>query len=328
VNLDQLIRRADFIADSIRASGTVSALWTTEEKVDLANEVYELVQPTLRLARRHYFARRMVSTDVSTTILRQTYAPSSLALVADTRTYTLPPDFIELIRLSPRISTTDTVNQGVRFTHRDVAAPEFVDRDLMGGLSGTQNLGGYLFSVQEDRTVRISPAARAALEVELVYVAQRPPLFRSTAGTVSVSGTAVTGVSTTFSDDIIMGRAELILGTSGVGTAPTPNVARVYPVVSTVDSNTALTLVGPTPGTYAAGTGMIVSSVPMLPLVHHRWLASLVAILMQRKINFALAEAMLREKFAEWEKFVMPNLTAPQQSQDAEDTQGFEPERG
>ena len=164
MNLDQLIRRADFLADAIRASGTVSTIWTAEEKVDLANEVYELVQPTLRLANRHYFARRMVSTDSSTTILRQTYAPSSLALVADTRTYTLPPDFIEIIRLSPRISTTDLVNQGTRFLYRGVESPEFIDRDLAGGLSGTQFAGHYLFTVQDRRTLRIAPAARAAME--------------------------------------------------------------------------------------------------------------------------------------------------------------------
>ena len=315
------------MADAVRAGGTVSSLWTVEEKVDLANEVYDLIQPTLRLARRHYFARRMVSTDASTTILGQTYAPSSLALVADTRTYTLPPDFIEVIRLAPRISTTDTLNQGVRFFHRGVGAPEFVDRDLAGGLSGVQSAGSYLFDVQEDRTLRISPAARAAMEVELVYVAHRPPLFRSTVGTVSVAALAVTGVSTTFSDSIVMGRAELLLGTSGNATVPTPDLARSYPTVSTITSNTALILVGPTPGTYAAGTGYILSAVPMIPLVHHRWMASLVAILMQRKVNFAVAEAMLREKFAEWEKFIQPNLSAPQQSQDPEETEGFEPWR-
>ena len=295
--------------------------------MDLANEVYDLIQPTLRLARKHFFARRMISTDASTTILRQTYTPSSLGLVADTRTYTLPPDFIELIRLSPRISTTDTVNQGVRFVHRDVATPEFVDRDLAGGLSGTQSAGHYLFDIQGPRTLRISPAARAALDMELVYAAQRPPLFRSTAGTVAVSALAVTGVSTTFSDDVLMGQAELLLGTSGSATVPTPSLSRSYPVVSTLDSNTALTLVGPTPGTYAAGTGYILSAVPELPVVHHRWLASLMAILMQRKVNFAVAEAMLREKFSEWKEFVQPNLVAPQQSQDPEDTPGFDPER-
>jgi hypothetical protein len=269
----------------------------------------------------------MVSTDASTTILRQTYAPSSLTLVADTRTYTLPPDFVEVLRLSPRISTTDLTNQGVRFVHRDLASPEFVDRDLAGGLSGTQFAGHYLFDVQWVRTLRIAPAARAALEMELVYAAQRPPLARTTAGTVSVATTTVTGVATTFSDVLQMGAAEIILGTSGSATVPTPNVSLVYPVVSTIDSNTQLTLVGPTPGTYAAGTGYIVSSVPQIPLVHHRWMASLLAVLLHRKVNFAVAEAMLKVKFAEWERFVVPNLSAPQQSQDPEETPSFEPER-
>ena len=327
MNLDAIIRKADFLADAIRASGTVSSLWTTEEKVDLVNEVYELIQPTLRLSRKHYFARRMLSTDSSTTILRQTYAPSSLALVADTRLYTLPPDFVEVIRLSPLISTTDQTNQGVRFIHRDVGAPEFQDRDLAGGLSGSQFAGHYLFDIQGDRTLRISPAARAALSVELVYAAQRPPLYRSVAGTVSVATTTVTGVSTTFSDSLQMGYAEIILGTSGSATVPTPSLQQSYPVVSTIDSNTSITLVGPTPGTYAAGTGYILSAVPQIPVVHHRWMAALTAVLMHRKVNFPVAEAMLREKFAEWEKFVQPNLTAPQQSQDAEDTLGYDPDR-
>lgn len=321
------MRKADFLADAIRASGTVSSLWIAEEKVDLVNEVYELIQPTLRLARRHYFARRMLSNEASTTILRQTYAPSSLTLVADTRLYTMPPDFIEVIRLSPRITTTDLTNQGVRFVHRDVGAPEFQDRDLEGGGSTTSFGGSYLFDLQGDRTLRLSPAARAALDIELVYAAQRPPLYRSVAGTVAVTGTAVTGVSTTFADDLQMGYAELILGTSGVGTVPTPSLQRSYPVVSTIDSNTAITLVGPTPGTFAAGTGYILSAVPQIPVVHHRWMASMVGVLMHRKVNFAAAEAMLREKFAEWEKFVQPNLTAPQQSQDPEETEGFNPER-
>ena len=327
MNLDQLIRRADFIADAVRASGTVSSLWTTEEKVDLANEVYELIQPTLRLARRHYFARRMVSTDSSATILGRTYAPSSLTLVADTRVYTLPPDFVEVIRLSPRISTTDLTNQGVRFFKRDVGSPQFQDRDLSEGTAlGAQSAGSYLFDIQGDRTLRISPSARAALDMELVYVAQRPPLSRTIAGTVAVATLTVTGVSTTFSDDMQMGAAELILGTSGSATAPTPSVSRPsYPTVSTIDSNTSITLTGPTPGTYAAGTGYIITSVPQIPIVHHRWMASLVAILMQRKVNFAAAEAMLREKFAEWEKFVQPNLSAPPQSQDPEETEGFDP---
>lgn len=327
MNVDQLIRRADFIADSIRASGTVSSLWIAEEKVDLANEVYEMMQVQLRLARKHYFARRMVSTDSSTTILRQTYAPSSLALVVDTRTYTLPPDFVELIRLSPRISTTDLTNQGVRFVYRALESPEYVDRDLQGSQSGTQFSGHYLFDIQGDRTLRISPSARAAMEVELVYVAQRPPLARSVAGTVAVSGTTVTGTNTTFSDDIQLGRAEIILGTSGSSTVPTPNVATVYPVVSSIDSNTSITLVGPSPGSYLAGTGYILSSVPEIPVVHHRWMASMIAVLMHRKINFALAEQMLRTKFAEWQAFVAPNLVAPRQSQDPEETPAFEPDR-
>lgn len=327
MNIDQIIRRADFIVDAIRASGTVSSLWTSEEKVDLVNEVYELMQPTLRLARRHYFARRMLSTDSSTTILRQTYAPSSLALVADTRTYTLPPDFVEVIRLSPLISATDLTNQGVRFAHKDVASSHFQDRDLAGGLSGTQFAGHYLFDIQGDRTLRISPAAKAAMSIELVYVAQRPPLYRTTTGTVSVTSVTVTGVSTVFSDAALqMGDMELILGTSGSATVPTPSVQTSYPRVVSLDSTTQLTLVGPTPGTYAAGTGFILSAVPQIPVVHHRWMASMVAVLMQRKVNFPVAEAMLREKFAEWEKFVQPNLVAPQQSQDPEETPAFEPE--
>lgn len=326
MNLDQVVRRADFMADAIRASGTVSSLWTVEEKVDLVNEAYELMQPTLRLSRRHYFARRMVSTDASTTILRQTYAPSSLGLVADTRLYTLPPDFIEVIRISPRISTTDLTNQSTRFIHRDVGAPESQDRDLAGGLGGTQPGGHYLFDIQGERTLRIFPAARAAMDIELVYAAQRTPLQRYITGTCAVSGTTLTGTSTTFTD-FVLGKAEVILAASGVGTAPTPDLNTVYPAVSTIDSATAITLVGPTPGTRAAGTAYILSAVPELPLVHHRWLASLAAILMQRKVNFAVAEAMIREKFAEWEKFVQPNLVAPAQSQDAEETQGFDPER-
>lgn len=326
MNIDQIIRRADFIADSVRASGTISSLWITEEKVDLINEVYELIQPTLRLARRHYFARRMLSTDASSTILRQTYAPSSLTLVSGTRTYTLPPDFVEVIRLSPLISTTDTTNQGVRFTHRDVAAPEFVDRDLAGSQSGGP--GHYLFDIQGDRTLRISPSARAAMDVELVYVAQRPGLYRTQTGTVSVAALVVTGTSTVFSDAALqMGAMELILGTSASATVPTPSLQTTYPAVSSLDSSTQLTLVGPTPGTYAAGTGFILSAVPQVPVVHHRWMASLLAVLMQRKVNFAVAEAMLKTKFAEWERFVVPNLSAPQQSQDAEETQSFEPER-
>lgn len=326
MNLDQIIRRADFIANAIRASGTVSSLWTTEEKVDLANEVYEMIQPTLRLARRHYFARRMVSTDSSTTILRQTYAPSSLGLVVDTRLYTLPPDFVEVIRLSPRISTTDLTNQAVRFIPRDVATPEFIDRDLAGGLSGTQFAGHYVFDIQGSRTLRIAPAARAAMDVELVYVAQRTPLQRYTTATCSVSGTTLTGSGTTFTD-FSLGQAEVILAASGSGTAPTPDLNTLYPTVSSVDSATQITLVGPTPGTRAAGTAYILSSVPEIPLVHHRWMASFVAILMQRKISFAVAEAMLREKLAEWEKIVVPNLVAPSQSMDAVETSGFDPGR-
>ena len=328
VNLDQIIRRADFIADSVRASGTVSSLWIPEEKVDLANEVYELVQPTLRLARRGYYARRMLSTDSSTTILRQTYAPSSLALVADTRTYTLPPDFIEVLRLSPRISTTDLTNQGTRFVKRDLASPEYVDRDLSGSQSGTQQTGHYLFDLQGERTLRISPAARAAMEVELVYVAQRPPLYRTVTGTVSVSSLTVTGVSTVFSDAALqLGDMEVILGTSGSATVPTPSLQTSYPRVASLDSSTQLTLVGPTPGTYAAGTGFILSSVPQIPVVHHRWLAAMMAVMMHRKINFAVAEAMLKTKFAEWVQFVQPNLVAPVQSQDAEETEAFGPDR-
>ena len=312
----------------MRAGGTVSSLWVTEEKVDLVNEVYEMLQPTLRLARRHYFARRMVSTDASTTILRQTYAPSSLTLVADTRTYTLPPDFIEVIRLSPRISTTDLTNQGVRFVHHDVASPEYIDRDLAGTLSSAQGGGHYLFDIQGDRTLRLSPAARAAMEVELVYVAQRPGLFRTETGTVAVSGTTVTGVGTTFNNSAFqLGAMEVILGTSGSATVPTPSLETAYPVVSTLDSATQITLVGPTPGTYAAGTGYILSSVPQIPVVHHRWMAALVGVLMHRKVNYAVAEAMLKTKFAEWERFVLPNLVAPQQSQDAEETETFDPGR-
>jgi hypothetical protein len=249
-----------------------------------------------------------------------------LTLVADTRTYTLPPDFVEVIRLSPRISTTDLTNQGIRFVHRDVATPEFIDRDLAGGLSGTQSAGHYLFDIQGERTLRIAPAARTAMEVELVYVAQRSPLQRYITGTCSVATTTLTGSGTTFTD-FVLGTAEVILAASGTGTAPTSDLNVVYPRVSSIDSATQMTLVGPTPGTRVAGTAYILSAVPEIPVVHHRWLASFTAILMQRKVNFAVAEAMLREKFAEWEKFIQPNLVAPQQSMNAEETELFDPSR-
>jgi hypothetical protein len=53
----------------------------------------------------------------------------------------------------------------------------------------------------------------------------------------------------------------------------------------------------------------------------------MMAVMMHRKINFAVAEAMLKTKFAEWVQFVQPNLVAPVQSQDAEETEAFGPER-
>ena len=101
MNASQLVRKARLEVDAIRTGGTVSGLWTDEEVLDAVNTAVDTAYSLLRLADSEIVTKSVRSTDASTDLISETYAPSSLAIVSGTSDYTLPPDLVALVALIP-----------------------------------------------------------------------------------------------------------------------------------------------------------------------------------------------------------------------------------
>ena len=140
--------------------------WTAANVTAAINESKDRVWNAVRGERDDYFYATIESDDAPSTILGETYTPtSSLAVTVGGTTLTLPHNCVE-------VRVIETITSGKEFvTWRalDVTHPDF-----RAALAVTGNVGPseLLFDVQNERTVRYAPKSDTALDIRLHYIFQ------------------------------------------------------------------------------------------------------------------------------------------------------------
>jgi hypothetical protein len=150
-----------------------ASFWSDTQLTAFINHAYHLVWMEVKRIKADYFTVERTSLDGSITILGETYATSSFALVASTTRYTLPPDVAEVKNLECITSGYEAV----LFTFRDQTDPQFQAlRQWADAVEPT----GFLVDLTGERTMVIAPKPNRALDLRLTYV---PILDNLTTGT-------------------------------------------------------------------------------------------------------------------------------------------------
>lgn len=291
MNLDQICRLGAYNADAIKKAGTLAPFVTMNELYAWANEGNRKLEHKLRMTQQRYFTTKYDSTDSTTYLINGiNYVPStSLQFAANTNYATLPPDFQELIVLR----FVDSTYQQVPLTRLAVNSRDF--RDVLNSTIIPQNPGTHMFyDIIGERQIIFVPQLNAAMDVEATYVCRQKRLFSYSTGTIAVTTatTAVTGSGTYWLTwaPFDANYLDICFGTTGVATVPIPEPQYVYDGinvarVSAIGSDTGLTLAANKIGTLAAGTGYLLSSVPVVPEDYHSMLADYVGMRILAKAN-------------------------------------------
>lgn len=148
---------------------STAAFWTDAQILRYLNRAKDRVWLEVRKLKDDFFMETRSSTDGSLTILGDSYAASSFAIVAGTRDYTLPPDFVEM----KLVEVITSSYEQIRFVHADLAHP-----DMRAALEivDNQNPGYFLYDIIAARTMRIAPKSNTALDLRISYVQIIPDL--------------------------------------------------------------------------------------------------------------------------------------------------------
>lgn len=127
------------------------------------NRAKDRVAMEVRKLKDDFFMVSRTSDDGSLSILSETYAASSFAIVAGTTTYTMPPDLIEM----KLIECITSNYEHVQFVHRDLNHPE-----MRAALAITSNVSPSViyYDIYGERTMRIAPPSDTALALRITYV--------------------------------------------------------------------------------------------------------------------------------------------------------------
>ena len=141
---------------------STASFWTNAALTEYLNEAKDRVWAEVKALKDDYFMVTRSSTDGSLTILTDTYAASSFAIVAGTTTYTMPPDLSEM----KLIEVITSGYESVRFFYRDLAHP-----DMRAAMEITTNTPptGFYFDLIGERTMRIAPKSDTALDLRISY---------------------------------------------------------------------------------------------------------------------------------------------------------------
>lgn len=139
-----------------------ASFWTAAQITLYINLAVHRVWAEVKALKDDFFMVTRSSTDGSLTILGETYAATSFAIVAGTTTYTLPPDFSEM----KLIEVITTNYEGVRFVSRDLSHP-----DMRAAMEYTTNIGPstFYFDIIGERSMRIAPKSDTALDLRITY---------------------------------------------------------------------------------------------------------------------------------------------------------------
>lgn len=285
MNIAQVLRLALFEADAVNADGTTHRFVTEAELLAWAQEGHHLLYGRLRQANQDYGLVVRQSTDADLRWNGITYDCSSFGLTTTARTYTLPPDLIELRQI--RAITSGYEDR--LFEQKDLTDPTVVAQTRSA--SDTTNSGTIYWDVVGERTLRLALPPDVALDIELSYIA-RPLLLRLySTGTVSTTqnSTAVTGAS---SPNWVINELglplELMIATGSVApkivtqtsTDPTVDPSALSSPVASIDTDTTLTLLGKYLPAAVSTKAYLLASVPSVPpewrWVLVRWVTAMI----------------------------------------------------
>jgi hypothetical protein len=318
--------------DAILPGGYASAQWSDEEMVDLTNEAYTGLQREFRLVHKKWGLTTLNTSSAAFTREGETYDPST-ALVHDasTQKLTLPPDFAELVRI------TCTNNRSLRFFPASEEMDHWIDLEQSGFIDNTLTIASapaglvFYYDILDNRTLFLIPPTSGSFNLEIDYIPMKRILYYTRNGTVTVTNASATisGTATTFITDGIYSEAagqgaELIAGISD----PQSNavsVAKDYPRVSSITSDTAATLKAVWPGTTLTTVPFILAMSPTLPREYHAHLCRVTSSLMLSKVNPDIAEKYFQKFMTQFKEQINPVIRRrqSQQSPVVEDAEEF-----
>jgi hypothetical protein len=308
MNLSQVVRKARFEVDAIRASGVTSALWSDEECIDAANTAMDQAARMLRLADSKILTKSVKSTDTSTDYGSEVYSPSVLAMAADTVDYTLPPDFVRIDSIIPL--TTDY--EGIRFYPASLAQKGWTDQSTLtvddtSTITGSESI--FFYTVIGSRTLRVRPIMSAAFDIEIMYQYRPPRLQNYSTGSITLASasTELHGIGTSWVTGGLRNPADVVTTSASL-----VSLSSAYPRIASFTNDTTAVLSRAWPLENLASSVYHISMIPQLPEEHHGWLAQVTAAIMLRKVSPELSTAALAALEKQLTSEVQPEVTIRQ----------------
>jgi hypothetical protein len=309
MNALQLMRKARLEVDGIRSGGATSALWSDEEVLDALNTAMDSAARIIRLSDSDILTKTLKSTASAVDLISESYVPAtSLAIVAGTTEYTMPPDIVSVVTIRPLTSGYE----GIRFRPSKSYSKGFVDQqvltdDDLGSVNGSDST--FYYAVLGTRTLRIAPEPQDSFDIELVYRYRPARLQNHTTGTVSITQglTALTGAGTAWLADGVRTPAELFTSAS-----PTVSLSTVYPAIASITAAGTATMARTWAPATLAASAYTISMVPVLPPEHHAWLAQMAGALLLRKVSIELSDNARKALEAQLMSEVTPEVTVRQ----------------
>ncbi len=309
MNLEQIVRKARFEVDAIRADDSTSQLWTDEECRAAVNDAMDSAARILRLADSDVLTKVIQSDDSSISFLNETYDPGSLTITSGTTEYTLPPDLVSIVNIIPISDGFD----GIHFTPGKLSGRMFTDQRVIPSADLHSVDGGvqtYMYTQYGTRTLKIAPIPKDTIEIEIHYRYRPNPLITYDTGTITVNAdeTSVAGNTGAWYSAGCRLPAEFI-GEAG----PDVSLQKVYPRIATLSADGSLTLATAWPdATLTNQSPFAVAMVPLLPEEHHLWLAKMAAAQMLRKVNLDISEKAIARLEAQLMNEIQPEVTMRQ----------------
>lgn len=326
MNTGQILRQALLDVNAVRQNSTTDPFYTLESLLTWATIGKNKAEKALRSAREDHNFIHLQSDDAAFRWCGITYDPASLALVAGTRRYQLPPDLLLLKTIRPVDESS-----GVSFIARD--ATHSIFRSSQPTDAGATVL---YYDVVGEATLLLNADPPGAVAVEIEYVPRTGPLQLYTTGTVTLVQTdaTVAGAGTTWVIDELRTNLELIVSadatapkitgsvSTGTWVDPSGKTLASYPV-SRITNDTELELAGAWLPAGVAGRGYMLATVPSLPEEHHQSIVDYVAYRCLRARRSG-AQATFKADFGN-ELAEMRSDVQPRQEQTAIFVEDWEP---
>lgn len=285
MNIAQVLRLALFDAEAVNLDGTTHRFLVEVELLAWAQQGHHLLYAKLRQANQDYGLVTRNSTDADLRYHGVTYDPSSFGLTTTARTYTLPPDLIELRQIR---AITSGYEERL-FEHVDLSSPTMVDQIRSESTATVE--GTIYWDVVGERTLKLAQPPDVALDIEISYISRPRQLFLYSTGTISTTQNAAGATGGSSPNWVINELAppcELMIATGSVApkivsataTDPFVDPSALYSPVLSIDTDTTLTLAGPYLPASVSTKAYLLASVPSVPLewqwVLVRWVVAMI----------------------------------------------------